>query len=421
MRKHWFPGFVAGLFGLLAVCSAVRAAPTPSPITAEQPSNLPRERFHLLWHIGPQIEELADPVLHQQDIEAVQRMVDGYYFLWVSGGFLRYWPDRPKECSLNLGRIASKRLEIILNGKIVGHERAADLANKCTSLYRAELGDEQNAKQSNDRAVDRVLKTLSLTDANTRQRKMVVTEVVLENRSFERHEGDTALTMRNLPLPLAHMARSGVRSDYVMVYQEPTIQGQQGTLLYECKPRDCNATLGNDILKALEAAFRNYGGHWDGNNPGIDPPKFLVDIRRWQPAYRTAYQQTPDNPLPLAGIVFEGGVPEMQAKKVGAASNVDTFAEGAAWLLQNTNLKILFLIPAHSAPDELDDALAPEVVNYVVELNTKMRAIMSMRKGEYANPVCNGRIYFIPAGYGNVTHLRQFPIMRKKRARPPER
>ncbi len=82
-------------------CSPAAAAGKASaPFKDSGPSN----SFRIIWHIGTQIEDLADAGRNPEALEtisSVQKLVDGYYFNVLRGGKFTYWPGRPRECALN--------------------------------------------------------------------------------------------------------------------------------------------------------------------------------------------------------------------------------------------------------------------------------------------------------------------------------
>jgi hypothetical protein len=371
-------------------------------------------RFKLLWHIGPQLEELADPSPEFGNIiEDTQNIIDGYYFLLVNGGYLRYWPERPAKCALNAESFKAKNEEFSLEGQIINAKTVEKLHDECDNAYKAYFqnkvksqnkankkknADEQQAELSHDEAVGRVFKNLSLPAKNS-QKKIVVSEILVNNIDFIR-KGNDQLKLAKLPWPLGQLVKNNIYADYLMTYHEPTIQSKHNTLAFPCLNNICNSMLDEVMLRELEHAFSSSEN--ENRKFGL---QFVVDIRRWRPVYEKAYSDQGKDAL-LQGILFEGGLASMSLPKSGDASNFASFAEGTSWLLKNTSKKIFFLIPNDLPPPKLDTELTSGIQDFVVALNERIRKFQKAPAD--SNPVCNDRIHFVPAGYGQMIHLRQF-------------
>lgn len=384
-----------------------------------------QNRFKLLWHIGPQIEDLADPSAeYNKIIESTKNIVDGYYFLFMNGGFLRYWPGREPECALNYHAIETRNIESPLKGKVVNTANARSFETNCESKYEAYLESKRSRREDinalgnkiQEDAISRVLKTLSLPENNISKHKIVVVPLVLNNRNFQRKKNKLPLSVVKLPWYIEQLSKNNVDADYFMAYQEPGRQKKKDAVLYSCKNKIWCTTLDKDILQELHRALlESSSNSVHKTKPNFAQAKYLVDIRRWYPEHQIAYK-VPGINDPLQGILFEGGVGAMSKPKPGKESNFATFAPGAVWLLKNTAQKIFFLIPNHLPQDKLDSELVSSITNYVVELNNNMRK--EMGGSAEINPVCNERIYFVPAGYGAPTHLRQLPDIKKTGSNP---
>ncbi|MFO1418125.1 MAG: hypothetical protein U1E83_05595 [Methylotetracoccus sp.] len=364
-------------------------------------------RFKLLWHVGPQIEELADlPSDARPIVERTRKLVDGFYFLFIERGILGYWPQRPSRCSLNFHQIELNHLRISLDGETVDSSRAVSVERDCRES--SEKAAESSAALRRERAgaADRVLTNLGLGDSRSAEPAIIVSEMLLDNRHFALASAGQSVKLTQLPRTLGHLVERHIEIDYAMAYQEPGLQTAHGTSLYPCPSPSCRLTLTESAVSGLREAFLRYRAP-DGQSVAPKPfaGRFIVNIRRWSAEHERAYSGPKRSGLP-DGVLFEGGVWTMDHPLAGQTSNVATFADGAVWLLRNTDLKVFLMMPAHLPPGASERQYAEDLGRYLRELNDRMRKLSGA--ANQVNPVCNERIHFIPAGYGVQTHLRQF-------------
>lgn len=374
-------------------------------------------RFRLLWHVGPQIEELADLTSDARPIvERTRKLVDGFYFLFIERGILGYWPQRPSRCSLNFHQIELNRLRITVDGETIDSARATPVEQDCRESSEKAAESSAAFRSARADAADRVLTNLGLAEARSADTTIVVSEMLLDNRHFSRSSAGPPLILTQLPRTIGHLVERHIEIDYAMAYQEPGLQAQHGTSLYPCPSPNCRLTLTESVLSGLREAFRHYRSA-DGQSVAPRPfaARFLVDVRRWSAEHERAYSGPNRSGLP-DGILFEGGVWTMDHPPAEQASNVATFAEGAVWLLRNTDLAVFFMMPAHLPPGASERQYADDLGRYLRDVNDRMRRLSGATKP--VNPVCDEQLHFIPAGYGVQTHLRQFPAARSPASRP---
>ncbi len=94
---------------------------------------------------------------------------------------------------------------------------------------------------------------------------------------------------------------------------------------------------------------------------------------------------------------------------------MNNFALGAAWILQNTNQDVMFLMPAYWTSSQVKsqagiDELIARLDNFVRTLNSQLGAAMGLPADQ--NAVCTSHLGFIPASYGPPLIPETFPARR---------
>lgn len=107
------------------------ALPPNELIAASNEVKIPSQ-FNIIWHLGIQTESLADAAGNAQkaEIDRINKMTSGYYFLIVKGGAKgSYWPSRPDECLAALDRNSWNSTDITLH--INGQDKPYMLNSAC--------------------------------------------------------------------------------------------------------------------------------------------------------------------------------------------------------------------------------------------------------------------------------------------------
>lgn len=368
--------------------------------------------FKILLHVGPKVEALAAAQMDDPRLAALRQWVDGYYFLVVNGGYLRHWPGRPKVCELNVRQLEHRGIETVtVEGETVV---VADVVRRCQAAYQEYLAATKGelpvssavfASMLHRLAVHRTIANLGLIgDATTSAQQNVIAEALLSNTNFAYDAATESLVVdaeRGLPPALRDLTDAGVSVRHTMWYQEPTIQGENGSLL---------SIPGGTSGLSLNATMWQVLANTFAGEPQV-AARFLVDVRRWVAARDSVLYSATSSTAAFVDVLFEGGPQAMEDG--GTPANFETFIEGTAWLLTHTSRQVYFLMPSHLSRDadgvpdpELSDLIV-KTRAYVRALNAGLKRILGPGAGE---PVCNPRLSFIPAGYGALVHTPMFPI-----------
>lgn len=376
-------------------CTPQAAAGKSPPVAAAEG---PRHAFKILWHVGTEMEALAEAdqnATARREIDRVRKNVDGYY-ITVQPHQLGFWPGRPPECALNFMRARDR----------LGKERVAELRRDCQRRFLASIGNQgADPQEIYLQALRRTLAALNV-KRDQADGKPVIGQMLLARRDFARDEATGQLTLRKLPTTFCFLNAAGLSINNVMAYQEPSVQREVGNLFAPDsasgadRPAPRNALPYNlKIIDAVAAAFAR---------AGIPLTRFSIDVRLWNEPMIDALKSADQKHL--GGVFFEGGTDTISAK--GRPGRIDNFAEGMAWLLMNTDQKIFALMPGfwekqEVKSDEDFDELIPRLHEMIVLLDQKIAQHLGLAKPQH--PICNARIHLIPANYGNPVHVPPLP------------
>jgi len=399
-------------------------------------------RFKLFWHLGPIIEEIADATATStsinSDIEKMQEMTSGYYFLVMSNGYYRYWNGRPDECFLSTSNLQWGQNVVDTLGQtltLTGTPTA--VKESCDSLYTAYarsqvpnsiyISDENKKNYLQSEAIRKVIDKLALRSGSGpgyRGEKKLLQEMILTTTAFTytatspTRTVDSLMFKDNIPeFKFKVLVDNGAYQDMINAYHEPYYQYDQGnemtmipslarTASGACVKEGCDlAGLDNDVLRLINGAFQTYQS---ASSASFTIPKLITDIRAWTSFYEQERFESNGSYSNLSHVLFEGGPLAM------TKSSFATFATGLAYLLNSQEHKskdIYFVMPNSKSPEDMLGAYVngyPPMVNdyrqYLKELNRLLKQV------ESAQSICNPRIRFLPAGYGSKVQAKTFPM-----------
>jgi hypothetical protein len=385
-------------------CSPGAAAGKPPPPPVAQRTT---KAFGIFWHLGTQLEDIADAKEGSTAwtvIGELKNNVNGYY-VNVHANQLGYWVERPAECAVNFARARDTE----------GAEAVTQLRQGCDSKFAASLGhdakDRQAARDAYRAALDRVLRNLDLKGEQARG-KPVMGEMVLANRDFHYDDAKRELSLRYLPTTYCYLSAAGVSVNSAMVYQSPPFQIKKGSFLLVPRsgsiadvadPRKEALPFNLRLVDQLSHAFAEAGAPLS---------RFAIHVRRWN--NRLVKELAGRKDERLGGVFFEGGT-EIISSKRRSEPRIENFAEGIAWLLNNSQEKIFLLMPGFWEKDKVTstedrDDLIPRLRKTVTLLNQKIGEKLDPKPAEPA--ICNARLTFIPASYGRPVHVKTLPAER---------
>jgi hypothetical protein len=229
-------------------CEPAEAAGKPVP---PAPSESPKGKFRILWHISTQIEDLADADKNpssQQYIVDVQKRVDGYYFTALPHQ-VGYWHGRrPPECSTNFVRARDR----------LGIEEAKRLRDECQGKFLSGVGSNDASEPRNDlenmyrAALKSVIRNLDI-KAEQQRGKVVLGQMLLTAHDWAYDKSQDKLALKRLPRTYCFMNSTGVSVNNVLAYQEPHSQKRNGSLL----------VLGKDQTESTTASARQANLPWN--------------------------------------------------------------------------------------------------------------------------------------------------------------
>ncbi|MFT3988300.1 hypothetical protein [Aestuariivirga sp.] len=396
---------------------ALDCAPGSTGLTARpRPAETEQGRFKIFWHVATQIEELADAAgnaAYQRDIQAIQPLVDGYYVNVVPPGLLAYWPGRPVQCSVNFGNAfnAGKTLPPVVDGKAILAGPGSDNTEQQCKLERAKDGG--NATDVGVKHAEKIKEALhNLQLSNEQKRgKLVMGEMLLATPDLAVDQSSGKISVQTLPRTLCVFAQSGFAPDIMMMYQEPVPQLRQGNMLnlpvgpgrFGNGPRVGMVNNSPYSFAAVANAFKS---------AGAPVTNFAPNLRVWnQNLEQSKYSRFAKDPS-LAAFVFEGGTAPVKGQ---STPRILGYAQGAAWILQNTDDEVVFLMPTFYLPQEAAapngvDGLIPRLEKTIRDLNGRIGSAMGLPPGK--NAICTSRIALIPASYGSPLHPQTFPAQR---------
>ena len=404
-------GAQIGVGAEMQSCSPGEAASKPAPPPAHHG---PANAFRILWHVGTQLEDLADADKHpdtRSAIADVQSDVDGYYFLVLN------WPDRPAECYRNFNAL-SREIEReapdqeaddqVPGAGLEGEQKRCRLEFKDASIKHGWGKRDEVVAAAQTRAIG----NLNIHEEQ-QQGKLIAVEMRLNNRDFAYLEQEDKLRLDRLPNGYCFLNAAGISAGNVLAYQEPKIQTPRGTLL--SIPRDAShidqaRSPRLDLLPENVRIVGLLGDAFAADN--VPPPQISINVRRWTKHQEKAFEQLRNSPY-FGGYFFEGGA-EIISTKRRPVPRIDNFADGMAWILANTDKNIFLLMPGfwekEPQNDEEVDDLIPTLRKTLTMLNEKIGARLNLPAGEQA--ICSERIYLIPASYGAPVHVKTLPSER---------
>jgi hypothetical protein len=387
-------------------CSPAAAAGRQAP---PSPAKATEQAFQIFWHIGTQMEELADVApdsVARKEIADVQKHVNGYY-ITVHPNQLGYWAKRPSKCAVNFMRARDR----------VGDDAVQNLRDTCNRNFAASVGgDGGDSKRAaipvyRD-ALARVIRNLDLKGEQARG-KMVIGQMLLINTDFRYDDTGTQLSLRRLPITYCYLNAAGLSVNNVLAYQEPGVQIRQGRFLVAPRAGSrADPTNGRrealpfnlNLVEQLDQAFAQAHAPLS---------QFAINVRRWDERMSSALAAKPRDEH-IGGIFFEGGA-EIISTKRRKIPRVGNFAEGIAWLLANSDENIFMLMPGFWEKDELTstedrDELIPQLRKTVMTLNQEIERRLPNKPNKPA--ICNERMHFIPGTYGSPAHVKPLPAER---------
>jgi len=388
-------------------------APGSTGLSARpRPAETEQGRFKIFWHVATQIEELADPGSNRHAIQTVQPLVDGYFLNVISSGLLAYWPGRPQECALNFN-----------NARNTGNAGPASVAGKAVISAPGQENTETNCKTQQaqalgsadikvvqDRAFKAALKNLDLS-GEQRRGKIIISEMLLSNAEITADQASGKISVTKMPRTMCALTEAGIAPDIVMMYQEPVPQKRNGTLV--------NLPVGPGRFAqgpvAGQLSNNPYGFSQVADalrQAGAPVANFAPDFRAWNSRRENSIYPRFAKLNSLAAFLFEGGTAPARGQ---SGPRILGYAQGAAWILQNTNDEVVFMMPPYYLPQEVAapngvDGLIPRLEKTIRDLNAAIGSAMGLPTGK--NAICTSRIVLIPASYGSPLHPQTFPAQR---------
>jgi hypothetical protein len=386
-------------------CSPEAAAGRQSPPPALQG---PPRTFRIFWHIGTQMEDLADAGDDaRRTIAEVQKHVNGYY-ITVHPNQLGYWPTRPAQCAINFMRAKAR----------IGENAVASLRTDCNRKFTTWLDSNNNpasgstAQATYRDALQRALSNLNIKDEQAHG-KTVIGQMLLARNNFNYDKTKRQLELRRLPTTYCFLNSAGLSVNNVLAYQEPGFQIRKGTFL-SVPDSDLPSQTEDDRSNALPfnlSMIEQLANSF--SRADVPLSRFSVNVRRWNGRMIDALRSS-DRQNHIGGIFFEGGT-EIISTKRRPTPRIDNFAEGIAWLLANSEQKIFLLMPGFWEKDELTsdqdwDDIIPRLRTTVAMLDQKIGQNLKLSPTEHA--ICNERLSFIPGTYGSPSHVKPLPAER---------
>lgn len=418
-------------------CLPSAAADKPAPLAADAG---PKNAFRIIWHIGTQIEDLADADRTRNfaaTVKDIQSSVDGYYFLKLgpNGKGLGYWPGRPAECAINFMRAKEPdRDGRAGTDQDARRAAAADVQNACNQSFAtafpasatAHAGDAAGRAYAD--ALVRVIDNLNIRKEQEHG-KIILSEMLLANADFIYDADKDKLSLRRLPTTYCFLNSIGIHENNAVIYQEPSIQARNNSFLsIPANPASKPANSGfNPATDALPQNGRIVGlvGHAFAESR-VPLSRFSINLRLWGPRFASNYRQLRESHF-FGGYFFEAGT-EIISRERRDRPRIDNFAEGIAWILANTDENIFLLMPGFWEKEQmprfwetgrLDDEKETDQIigrlrTTVTQLNEKIDQRLGLAPGRQA--ICNKRIYFILASYGSPVHVKTLPPVRQNGA-----
>jgi len=399
-------------------------------------------RFKILWHLGPMMEDVADARSRNdlRQLDKLNSLTSGYYFLLMSAGFYSYWQGRPLKCTIGMNTkqwgdvysITTLGTNFTLNKKCQSTSdieclrwNQSTINTICDTEYNNYLnallgtGETVKSKQQQLQA-DAATRVISNLKMRNRGHKKLINELLFSTSAFSYDTITGSLSVKNNNLDFSNqtLANNGLHSDLLMVYHEPTKQIPNGTELNtirdlqrdesgKCLVDGCQyAGLNNNILGLIKNAFSAYQ-NGPSNTTQFKIPLLSTDVRVWGTTQENNFKNGYDN---LSAITFEGGPLAMEQGR-----SLKTFATGTAYLLKNTNQDVYYLMPNSKSYEEINGPLvdgATPMINdykkYILMLNSYLNAELGL--SPEGKSVCNPRLKFIPAGYGGKIMAKTLPI-----------
>ena len=410
------PFALAGGAAAKAPCAIAEAAGKPAPAPL---AKAPGKGFRIFWHISTQIEDLADAGSDPQalaDIRQTQNLTDGYFINVLINGPGIYWPGRPKECVLNFMRIGAGDKLDVLGDTLEFDERGKAVRQRCKQEQEKFLGQSgYAADDSQGLQFDALRKTAANLDLRTEagRGKDITAVLVLSTADMDYREASDTVKLKKLPNAICSLNSLGITPNGLMVYQEPSVQLNNGTFLWVSRPQPSGKLArsaepradkipdNSRVFKLVHQAFAA-----DTVPVGGMYPNLRVWNRR-TPELARRLAAMPE----IAGFNFEGGpgLMALQARKIG------NYATGIAWILANTGKNASLLMPGYwdrndiGSLDEID-TLIGRLRAFILQMNQDISAAMGLPKGQ--NGICNNRIILIPGSYGRPLHVKTLPSER---------
>lgn len=367
--------------------------------------------FRIYWHVGTQIEQIADAPAQSAamaDLRRARAAVDGYYVMGALSGNLGYWPNRPVRCLANAKRIADGDTLTIGGTEEQFDGGGGQLKRQCEAQIGTALAPKGKKLSAADidtiqsNAFQKAARILDLAGESKRG-KVVMAPVLVRKDDFAYDAGSGKLTLTALPSSYCSLAQAGIAPDTLLIYQEPRVKNMLRI------PLDGESAPSNaDFLPRNVRAFGLIDQAFDAASvplAGISP-----NLRVWNPQYRRLLGAYRDNPL-IEGINFEASTKLL----ADDPKRISRIAQGIAYILANSKYDVTLLIPGYWQPEDVAttagiDGLTARTQTFVQTLDRELRAA-GAGSGK-RSPLCNSRIALIPASYGNPVHPATLPAQR---------
>jgi hypothetical protein len=395
-------------------CALSEAAGKPGPAA---PSEGRADRFRIFWHIATQIEDLADAAgdeARMRDIREARAIADGYYINALMAGPMTYWPDRPKQCALNK-KLSAGTETIDLEGELFTPEGGTRTREQCAATqddFVKKVGKHRNIREMQADAMRRAYDNIGLAQEQ-KQGKPVWGELLVTTREFSYDRRADKVKLTELPKTYCFNNSTGITLNAMMLYMEPSRAATKNTFLW-IPLRDRNGKL-KDTKNARQAAIPGNVHAFDllmrsFADAGVPVGSFRPNIRRWHETRSPRLTRELAGMPGVGGFNFEGGTAILPDGK----NLVENYADGMAWILQNTDKNVSLLMPGYWKRDMVGsekeiDTQIPRLRTLIVSLNDRLSKAMGSKDGK---AICSGRINLIAASYGQPIHVKTLPMRR---------